>query len=66
MTLVYIFRYTRELDVVSLGRDSAINLGVKYTSFVKRMFIVIAILVSISTALVGPITFLGLTGYKYK
>ncbi len=60
VTLAYIFRYTRELDVVSLGRDSAINLGVEYTSFVKRMFIVIAILVSISTALVGPITFLGL------
>lgn len=59
-TLIYILKYTRELDVISLGRDSAINLGVKYTSFVKRMFIVIAILVSVSTALVGPITFLGL------
>ncbi|NLY76711.1 MAG: iron chelate uptake ABC transporter family permease subunit [Tissierellia bacterium] len=60
VTLIYIFRYTRELDVVSLGRDSAISLGVDYASFVKRMFIVISILVSISTALVGPISFLGL------
>jgi len=60
MTLIYTLKYTNDLDVISLGRDSAINLGVKYTSIIRRMFIVISILVSISTALVGPITFLGL------
>ena len=48
------------LDVLSLGRDTAINLGVPYDKIVKQMLIIIAILISMSTALVGPITFFGL------
>lgn len=48
------------LDVLSLGREQAINLGVDYDKLVKKMIIVISILVSISTALIGPMTFLGL------
>ena len=48
------------LDVIALGRDHAINLGVDYDRVVKKLIIVVTILVSISTALVGPITFLGL------
>ncbi|OCX42792.1 iron ABC transporter permease [Campylobacter ornithocola] len=51
------FKY---LDVLSLGRDNAINLGISYDYFVKKNLIFVAILISISTALVGPITFLGL------
>lgn len=57
---IYFWRYTKYLDVLSLGRDQAINLGLPYDFVVKRFLIVIAILVSIATALVGPITFLGL------
>ncbi|CEH28078.1 iron ABC transporter permease [Aneurinibacillus migulanus] len=57
---VYFSRFIKYLDVLSLGRDQAINLGVDYDYVVKRLLIVVAILVSISTALVGPITFLGL------
>jgi iron complex transport system permease protein len=57
---VYVYDYTDMLDVLSLGREQAINLGIEYDKVVQRMLIVIAILVSISTALVGPITFLGL------
>lgn len=53
-------RYIRYLDVISLGRDNAINLGVPYDSIVKRVLILVAVLISISTALVGPITFFGL------
>ena len=48
------------LDVISLGRDNAINLGVPYDSIVRRMLVLVAILISVSTALVGPITFFGL------
>lgn len=48
------------LDVLSLGKDHAINLGVNYNSFVLKNLIVITILISVSTALVGPITFLGI------
>ncbi|WP_392455763.1 iron chelate uptake ABC transporter family permease subunit [Chryseomicrobium aureum] len=48
------------LDVVSLGRDTAVNLGVPYDKIVRKMLIVSAVLIAISTALVGPITFFGL------
>lgn len=57
---LYFLRFNKYLDVLSLGRDQAINLGVDYEYLVKRMLMVIAILVSVATALVGPITFLGL------
>ncbi|WP_400164376.1 iron chelate uptake ABC transporter family permease subunit [Brevibacillus sp. TJ4] len=58
--LIYFRKFAKYLDVLSLGRDEAVNLGVDYDYVVKRLLIMIAILVSIATALVGPITFLGL------
>lgn len=57
---LYFARYFKYLDVLSLGREEAINLGVDYDVVVKRLLVVVAILVSVATALVGPITFLGL------
>ena len=57
---LYFLRLAKYLDVLSLGRDQAINLGVDYDYVVKRLLIVVAILISVATALVGPITFLGL------
>lgn len=57
---LYFIRFIKFLDVLSLGREEAINLGVDYDYVVKRLLIVVAILISISTALIGPITFLGL------
>lgn len=57
---IYFARYAKYLDVIALGKDQAVNLGVDYDKIVKRMLVVVAILISISTALVGPITFLGL------
>ena len=53
-------RRFRELDVLSLGRDTAINLGVDHDQIVKLMLILSAVLIAVSTALVGPITFFGL------
>ncbi|WP_342514203.1 iron chelate uptake ABC transporter family permease subunit [Sporosarcina sp. FSL K6-1522] len=50
----------KDLDVLSLGRDTAINLGVSYDKVVKTMLILSAVLIAVSTALVGPITFFGL------
>lgn len=60
LVIAYAYDYFKVLDVLSLGKEQAINLGISYNKVVKRMLIVILILVSISTALVGPITFLGL------
>lgn len=60
LIIIYIFQYVKELDILSLGRDHAINLGIDYDHFVHKSLLIVSILVSISTALVGPITFLGL------
>ncbi|OJT72771.1 iron ABC transporter permease, partial [Clostridioides difficile] len=56
----FIYDEIKYLDVLSLGKEQAINLGVDFDKAVKKMIILIAILVSISTALIGPMTFLGL------
>jgi len=57
---IYSFRYMKVLDVLSLGKDQTINLGIDHDKVVKRMLFMVSILVSVSTALVGPMTFLGL------
>lgn len=48
------------LDVLLLGRAQAINLGVNYTQMTRMLLILVALMVALATALVGPITFLGL------
>ncbi|APC47023.1 iron chelate uptake ABC transporter family permease subunit [Virgibacillus halodenitrificans] len=60
LVALYFMRYFKYLDVLALGKDEAINLGVPYDHVVKRLLIIVAVLIAISTALVGPITFLGL------
>ncbi|EAJ3623651.1 iron ABC transporter permease [Campylobacter coli] len=60
LSFVWIFYYMKFLDPLSLGKDLSINLGINYQKISKHLMIIIAILTSISTALVGPITFLGL------
>ena len=57
---VWTLRLRRRLDVVALGRDHALNLGVNHASVVNRTLVIVAVQVSVATALVGPITFLGL------
>lgn len=48
------------LDVMLLGRDTATNLGVDHTRTVQVVLAVVAVMVSVSTALVGPVLFFGL------
>ena len=55
-----LWRLHRSLDVVSLGRATAIGLGVDYKATVLKLLVIMAVLVSVSTALVGPVTFFGL------
>lgn len=57
---IFIYKDIKKLDVMNLGREIAINLGINHDKLSKKLLLVVAILVSISTALVGPITFLGL------
>lgn len=56
----FIYDDLKLLDVINLGKDQAINLGVDYDKATKKMLLVVAVLTAIPTALVGPITFLGL------
>ena len=60
LTFIVGWKSFNDLDVLSLGRDTAINLGVSYDRVVKMMLVISAVLISVSTALVGPITFFGL------
>lgn len=60
IALIIGFRSIHDLDVLSLGRDTSINLGVNYDSIVRKMLILSSVLIAVSTALVGPITFFGL------
>lgn len=53
-------RMLSTFDVLALGREPAISLGVSYRRVVTAVLAMIAVLVSVSTALVGPITFFGL------
>lgn len=60
ITFMYFLRFYKYLDILALGKDHAINLGVPYDYVVKRLLIIVGVLISIATALIGPITFLGL------
>jgi iron complex transport system permease protein len=60
IAFLYGFRIMGKLDVMSLGRDNAINLGVNYDGMVMKILVLSSVLIATSTALVGPITFFGL------
>lgn len=48
------------LDVLTLGKDKAINLGVDYDRCVRRLLLGVTLCIAVATAMVGPISFLGL------
>ena len=48
------------LDIISLGRDQAISLGVDYERVLRRLMVGMALYIAVATSLVGPLSFLGL------
>jgi len=54
------WRLFHTFDVLALGRATAINLGVAHRRVVTGILILVAVLVAVSTALVGPVLFFGL------
>lgn len=48
------------LDVLPLGREQAISLGVDYQHTVRLHLALIAVLVAVSTSLLGPTAFMGI------
>lgn len=60
LSMFWIWQQRHKLDVLLLGKKQAIGLGLDYHQFSRHLLICCALLVSVSTALVGPILFLGL------
>lgn len=56
---IIIWRLNRSIDVLALGRNTAITLGLSYIKIISLLLILTSALVAISTALVGPLTFFG-------
>lgn len=54
------WRLRHQCDILLLGRYPAINLGINYHRLSLTLLGLIALLVAISTAMVGPVTFFGL------
>lgn len=48
------------LNILALGRDAATSLGVDYDRTTRRLLVGVALSIAVATALVGPISFLGL------
>ena len=48
------------LDVLALGREQAISLGVDYRRMVRLQLALVAVLVAVSTSLLGPTAFMGI------
>jgi iron complex transport system permease protein len=48
------------LDVLALGRPAAVSLGLAHDRLVLAVLALVAVLVAVATALVGPLAFLGL------
>ena len=58
-----IFALRRELallDVLTLGKEQAINLGVDYDRCIRKLLLGVTLFIAVATAMVGPISFLGL------
>ncbi|MCT1886735.1 iron chelate uptake ABC transporter family permease subunit [Dietzia cinnamea] len=58
--LVVVAVLGRRLDVMLLGRDPAVALGVNHRRATIVVLVVVSFLVSASTALIGPVMFFGL------
>ena len=48
------------LDVLTLGKNQAVNLGVDYDKCIRRLLLGVTLCIAVATAMVGPISFLGL------
>lgn len=58
--VIFLWKDLKLLDVITLGKDQAINLGVDYDRTVRRLLLGVVLCIAVATAMVGPISFLGL------
>lgn len=60
IVLVILRRELQMLDVIALGKEQAINLGIDYDRMIQKLLLGVVIYIAIATALVGPVSFIGL------
>jgi iron complex transport system permease protein len=59
--IILIFRKELALlNVITLGKEQAINLGVDYDRCIRKLLLLVTLCIAVATAMVGPISFLGL------
>ena len=58
--LLFLRRDLALLDVLTLGKEQAINLGVDYDRSLRRLLLGVTLAIAVATAVVGPISFMGL------
>ena len=59
--IILIFRKELALlNVITLGKEQAINLGVDYDRCIRKLLLSVTLCITVATAMVGPISFLGL------
>lgn len=60
LLVCFLWKDLKLLDVITLGKDQAINLGVDYDRTIRRLLLGVVLCIAIATAMVGPVSFLGL------
>ncbi|WP_101774083.1 iron chelate uptake ABC transporter family permease subunit [Peptostreptococcus faecalis] len=56
---ILLFVYSKKLNVLSLGKNTSVPLGVNHKRGIIYTLVLVSILMSITTALIGPLTFYG-------
>lgn len=59
LTALGLFFFSRKLNVLALGKDVATTFGVNYQKGIIFTLVLVAVLMAISTSLLGPLTFFG-------
>lgn len=60
LTLAVFWKDIKMLNILTLGREYTVNLGVDFDRATSRLLVAVVLMITIATALVGPISFLGL------
>ncbi|UTM45844.1 iron chelate uptake ABC transporter family permease subunit [Glutamicibacter mysorens] len=55
----YLVLSSKKMNILALGKETTINLGINHRREVMKSLFFISILMAVTTALVGPLTFLG-------
>lgn len=59
VSVFLIWKMLPKLNILSLGRDASVNLGLNYKKNSVYILILVSVLMAASTALVGPLSFFG-------